>query len=59
MSFQELIALEDAVDVWRMRWSGLCQHEIAAALNVNQGRISEILNGKRFAEAEALARDAE
>ena len=28
----------------------LFQHEIAALVGVNQGRVSEVLNGKRFAE---------
>jgi predicted XRE-type DNA-binding protein len=26
----------------------LMQHEIAARLNINQGRVSEVLTGKRF-----------
>lgn len=29
---------------------GLWQHEVAARLSVNQGRISEIKNGQRFAD---------
>jgi hypothetical protein len=41
-----------------MRWQGLCQHEIAALFRVNPGRINEVLRGKRFPEAEALARKA-
>lgn len=28
----------------------LLQHEIAARLNLNQGRVSEVLTGKRFSE---------
>lgn len=28
----------------------LMQHEIAAKLGINQGRVSEVLNGKRFGE---------
>lgn len=28
----------------------LLQHEIAAQLGINQGRVSEVLNGKRFAD---------
>lgn len=27
----------------------LMQHEIAARLSINQGRVSEVLTGKRFA----------
>jgi predicted XRE-type DNA-binding protein len=37
----------------QIKWLGqdgsLAQHEIAARLKVNQGRVSEVLNGKRFA----------
>jgi predicted XRE-type DNA-binding protein len=47
---------EHAVAIWRLRWQGLCQHKIAAALDLNQGRVSEVLSSKRFPEAEALAR---
>ncbi len=50
------LILDDAIKVWLMRWQGMCQHDIAATLHVNPGRISEILKGKRFPEAEALAR---
>jgi len=32
------------------------QHLIAAAFGVNQGRISEIVNGKRFPQAREMAR---
>jgi len=50
------LRLEHAITIWQMRWQGLCQHEIAAALKLNQGRVSEVLGGRRFPEAEALAR---
>jgi len=33
------------------------QHKIAAAYEVNQGRISEILSGKRFPAAKRLAQN--
>ncbi|GAB4187896.1 MAG: hypothetical protein OHK0024_28340 [Thalassobaculales bacterium] len=49
------LTLEDAVEVHRRAWLGEAQHEIAAAYRVNQGRISEILAGKRFPEARAIA----
>jgi predicted XRE-type DNA-binding protein len=32
------------------RDTDLAQHEIAAKLHLNQGRISEVLTGKRFSE---------
>jgi len=31
---------------------GLLQHQAAAVLGVNQGRISEVMRGKRFPEVE-------
>lgn len=32
------------------RDTDLAQHEIAATLKLNQGRVSEVLTGKRFPE---------
>lgn len=36
----------------------MAQHEIAAAFGVNQGRVSEIVNGKRYPRAREIARQA-
>lgn len=47
---------DDAVQVWLLHWSGMYQHEIAAYFAVNQGRISEVLNGQRHLGSEAVAR---
>jgi hypothetical protein len=52
------LTLDHAVAIWRMRSSGLCQHDIAAELRLNQGRVSEVLTGRRFPEAEAFAQKA-
>ncbi len=35
----------------------LYNHEIAARLNINQGRVSEVLTGKRFPEIKPRQRD--
>lgn len=35
--------------------TSLFQHEIAALLGINQGRVSEVLNGKRFAHVAPAA----
>jgi predicted XRE-type DNA-binding protein len=35
---------------------GLLQHQIAAILNLNQGRVSEVLTGKRFADVPPAAK---
>lgn len=47
---------DDAVQVWLMHWGGMYQHDIAAHFAVNQGRVNEILTGKRFAGSETAAR---
>ncbi|NGM39032.1 XRE family transcriptional regulator [Methylobacterium sp. DB0501] len=40
-----------AAEIKRLaRSTDLAQHEIAAKLHINQGRVSEVLNGKRFPE---------
>lgn len=36
---------------------GMLQHDAAALFGVNQGRVSEIVNGKRFANVDALPID--
>jgi len=47
---------EDAIEIWVIRIKcRLYQHRIAAQFLVNQGRISEILTGKRFPDARAKA----
>lgn len=47
---------EDAAEIVRRHDMGEAQHVIAAAFGVNQGRISEIVQGKRFPRARAIAR---
>ena len=49
------LTLEDAIEIHRRRWLGQAQHVIAAAFRVNPGRISEVLTGKRFPQAKAMA----
>ena len=49
------LTFSDAVDIWRRRAEGEAQHVLAAAYHVNPGRIAEVLSGKRFAEARAIA----
>ena len=53
-----ILTYEDAIQVWFMKWDGWLQSRIAAYFDVNQGRISEVLNRKRFPTAfhDALAR---
>jgi len=49
------LSLTDAVEIWHRRRQGQFQHDIAADFGVNQGRISEILTGKKYPEAQQLA----
>jgi len=49
------LTLQDAIVVWKLSLKGWLQHHIAAQLGVNQGRISEVLNGKSYPEARRLA----
>ena len=51
------LTLNDAIEIWRRRSNGEAQHKIATAYEVNQGRISEILSGKRFPAAKRLAQN--
>jgi hypothetical protein len=49
------LTLDDAIAIWRRRGRGEAQHVLAADFGVNQGRIAEVLSGKRFPEAKRLA----
>jgi hypothetical protein len=49
------LTLPDAIEIWKRRRLGEAIHVIAAAYGVNPGRISEVLNGQRFPEAEKLS----
>ncbi len=51
------LTLGDAVEIWRRRSIGEAQRKIAAAFDVNQGRICEILSGMRFPAAKRLAQN--
>jgi len=42
------VTAEMASYIKRMRAEGLYVHQIAQALRINQGRVSEVINGKRF-----------
>ncbi|TAY68443.1 hypothetical protein [Rhizobium leguminosarum] len=51
------LTLDDAVQVWIHRWNGEYQHEIAFRFGVNQGRVNEVLKGKRHPSSEQIARE--
>jgi hypothetical protein len=54
-SVSRRLTLEDAVEIWRRRRDGEAQHVLASVYHVNPGRIAEVLSGKRFPEAQAIA----
>ena len=37
-----------AIEMRKMRAKGMAQHDIAASFGVNQGRVCEVLKGRRF-----------
>lgn len=41
------LTFDDAVDIWDRHWKGEFQHRIAAAFDVNPGRVNEVLKGTR------------
>jgi predicted XRE-type DNA-binding protein len=45
-----LTSIEAAKIKYLAATTALFQHEIAAQIGLNQGRVSEVLNGKRFSD---------
>lgn len=50
-----LLTFDDAIEVWKRHFLGEAQHHIAQAFGVNQGRISEILKGRRHTGSREVA----
>jgi len=46
---------DEAVDVWLRHWSGLYQHEIAAAYRINAGRVNDVLKGRAHIGSKQVA----
>jgi hypothetical protein len=49
------LTFEDAVEVWKRHLLGEKQHHIAQAFGVNQGRVNEILNGRKYIGSRLVA----
>lgn len=47
---------ETAVLIWLHHFEGHLNSRIAARLDINQGRVSEVVTGKRFPQARDAAR---
>lgn len=50
------ITRENAIQICLLWLAGWYQHDIGAKYGQNQGRVSEIVNGKKFPEAMPAAR---
>lgn len=44
------VTADMAAEIKRLKSTGLYHHQIAALLEINQGRVSEVMTGKRFPE---------
>jgi predicted XRE-type DNA-binding protein len=44
------VTLDMARHIRQLYHLGMMQHDIAAHYRINQGRVSEVVNGKRFPE---------
>ncbi|OAP41384.1 hypothetical protein AU381_05805 [Sinorhizobium glycinis] len=41
------LSFEDAVEIWLRSWNGEFQNRIAASLDVNPGRVNEVLKERK------------
>lgn len=42
------LTFDDAVQIWLYHWTGEFQNRIAARLDVNPGRVNEVLKERKF-----------
>lgn len=49
------LTFEEAVQIWLRYWDGEFQHRIAASLDVNPGRVNEVLKEHRHFGSRELA----
>ncbi|MBV2187006.1 MAG: hypothetical protein KUL88_20995 [Rhizobium sp.] len=42
------LTFDDAVQIWLCHWNGEFQNRIAAHLDVNPGRVNEVLKERKF-----------
>ena len=50
------LTFADATEVWRLRWDGFFQHQIAARFGVNQARVNDVLKARLHSGSESAAR---
>ncbi|AYD03394.1 hypothetical protein [Neorhizobium sp. NCHU2750] len=49
------LTFDDAVDIWLRHWNGEFQNRIAASLDVNPGRVNEVLKERKFIGSREMA----
>lgn len=49
------LTFQDAVNIWRRFLDGEFQHRIAASLDVNPARVSEVIKGHKFPGSREIA----
>ena len=49
------LTFDDAVNVWIKSWDGEFQNRIAADFDVNQGRVNEVLQNRRWPGSREVA----
>jgi hypothetical protein len=42
------LTYDDAIQIWLRHWNGEFQNRIAASLDVNPGRVNEVLKERKF-----------
>lgn len=50
-----LLTFEDTVQIWLRHWNGEFQNRIAASLDVNPGRVNEVLKERKFIGSREMA----
>ena len=49
------LTFDEAVQIWLRHWSGEYQNRIAAAYDVNPGRVSDVLKERKYLGSRAAA----
>lgn len=49
------LTFDDAVDIWLRYWDGEFQNRIAAAYDVNPGRVNDVVKGRKHVGSREVA----
>jgi predicted XRE-type DNA-binding protein len=50
------LTFDNAVEIWLRYWNGEFQNRIAALFDVNPGRVSDVVKGRKHRGSEQVAR---